>query len=279
MFIGGGLVALALIAFFIARAAGLFSGAKTEAPATGVLSAPQTQVVAAPVLNAPPVAAPSAAPVLRAPEAPPARTNPMPQDVIDYLRWLKQFDIGRQQLSSKGEAQMMLMLQNFTTEYMTGKSLGLLDGDSGDGRNMQEQKGLDISPINNVIQDWNKATTLFMQKQPPAPCTTLASNYKNSLATAVSEMTKVTTALLTATQSIKNAGGEKTADASQTLQQLMQEKNGRHGSQTMDGSLRSANDALDAVRNQYTDIPSDINAQNFSIRAEGGALKLPGLPF
>jgi hypothetical protein len=203
----------------------------------------------------------------------------MPADIIDYLRWLKQFDIGRQQLSSKGEAQMMLLLQEFTTEYMTGKSLGLLDGDSGDSRNLQQQKGIDISPINNVIQDWNKATTLFMQKQPPAPCTTLASNYKNSLATGVSEMTKVTTALLTATQSIKDSGGQQTADAQQTLGLLMQEKNGRHGSQTMDGSLRSANDALDAVRNQYTDIPSDINAQNFSIRAEGGALKLPGLPF
>ncbi|MES2461179.1 MAG: zinc ribbon domain-containing protein [Armatimonadota bacterium] len=281
LYIGGGLVALAIIAFFIARAAGLFSGAKAEAPATGVLSAPQTQVVAAPVLNAPEVAAP-AAPVLRAPQMaspPPPITNPMPADVIDYLRWLKQFDIGRQQLSSKGEAQMMLVLQEFTKEYMTGQSLGLLDGDSGDSRNPQQQKGLDISPINNVIQDWNKATTLFMQKQPPAPCTTLASNYKGALATAVSQMTQVTSAFLGATQSIKNSGGQKTADAQQTLESLMQEKNGRHGSQSIDGSLTSANDALDAVRNQYTDIPPDIDAAHFSIKADGSSLKLPGLPF
>ncbi|MBC8103072.1 MAG: zinc ribbon domain-containing protein, partial [Cytophagales bacterium] len=115
LFVGGGLIALAVIAFFIARAAGLFSGA-AAAPqaATGVLSAPQTQVVAAPILTAPSVAPPSAAPVL---QAPPAKTNPMPADVAEYLRWLKQFEAGRQQLSSKGEAQMMLMLQDFTKEY------------------------------------------------------------------------------------------------------------------------------------------------------------------
>jgi hypothetical protein len=281
LFIGGGLVALAIVAFFIARAAGLFSGAKAEAPSTGVLSAPQTQVVAAPVLNAPPVAAPTA-PVLRAPQMatpPPPRTNPMPPDVIDYLRWLKRFDTGRQQLASQGEAQMMIMLQDFTKEYMTGQSLGLLDGDSGNGKTPQEQKGLDITPINNVIQDWNKATAIFQQKQPPAPCTTLASNYKGALASAVAQMSQVTSAFVGATQSIKNSGGQKTADAQQTLTQLMQEKNGRTSSQSIDGSLQGANDALDAVRNQYTDIPQDIDAQHFSIKVDGGSLKLPGLPF
>ncbi len=278
LYVGGGLVALAIIAFFIMRAAGLFSGAKTETAATGVLSAPQTQVVAAPILNAPAVATP-AAPVLRAPQAPPAITNPMPPDVVDYLRWLKRFDAGRQQLSSKGEAQMMLVLQDFTKEYMTGQSLGLLDGDSGDGKMASQQKGLDITPINNVIQDWNKATALFQQKQPPAPCTTLASNYNGALAGAVAQMSQVTSAFLGATQSIKDSGGQKTQNAQQTLEQLMQEKNQRQGSQSVDGSLQGANDALDAVRSQYTDIPSDINAQNFSIKVDGGSLKLPGLPF
>ena len=282
MYVGGALVALAIIAFFIARAAGLFSGARAEAPATGVLSAPQTQVVAAPILNAPAVATPGPAPILRGPQMsppPPPRTNPMPADVIDYLRWLKRFDAGRQQLSSQGEAQMMLVLQEFTKEYMTGQSLGLLEGDSGNAKTPQEQKGLDITPINNVIQDWNKATALFQQKQPPAPCTTLASTYNGALASAVAQMSQVTSAFLGATQSIKNSGGQKTGDAQQTLEQLMQEKNGKQGSQSIDGSLQGANDALDGVRSQYTDIPSDIDAQHFSIKVDGGSLKLPGLPF
>lgn len=275
LYIGGALAALAIIALLVAKAAGVFSGAKAEPTASGVLTAPPTRVAAAPILTPPSVAAPTPAPVLQAPQT---KGNPMPADVIDYLRWLKQFDSGRQQLESKGQAQLTLLLQDFMKEYMTGQSLGLLNGDAAD-TSPQQPKGLDITPINQVIQDWNTAAGIFSQKTPPNPCATLATDYRGALTTAVQQMTQITGMFVQADQSIKNAGGEKTTNAQQTLTTLFQEKNSQQMSQSVEGSYSSANQALDAVRDQYTDIPPDIDKSHFTIKVEnGGSVQLPGLP-
>jgi len=271
--VGGGIAALAIVAFIVAKAAGVFSGQKVDTPSSGVLVAPPVQTVNAPVLSAPSVSTLPSAPVLQAPAV---KGNPMPDDVIEYLRWLKQFEAARHQLESKGDAQLTLLMEDATKDMMTGKSMGLLDGDP---NTPTTSKGPDFSSLDSIIQDWNKATGIFQQKTPPNPCATLATDYNGALIAAVSEMSSVVGTFRDALSSIKSANGEKTPQAQDTLTQLFQEKNTKGQSRGIDQSFQGADAALDAVRNQYSSMPDDINKQNFSIKSEGSGFAIPGLPF
>ena len=60
---------------------------------------------------------------------------------------------------------------------------------------------------------------------------------------------------------------------------FFQEKNTKGQSRGIDQSFQGADAALDAVRNQYSSMPDDINKQNFSIKSEGSGFAIPGLPF
>lgn len=281
LFVGGGLVALAIIAFFIARAAGLFSGAKAEPVSAGVLSAPQTQVVAAPILNAPPVSTPGPAPVLRAPQMPPPRTNPMPADVIDYLRWLKQFEAGRKGLEAKGQAQALVMMQDMLKEGLTGPAdMNLLGGDSSEAPDHKANPAYNPAVFNKIIQDWNAATAIFQQKSPPSVCTTLASNYNESLKASVVQMSGLTNMIQSVLAATKNTSSQSETAIRSARTKAYEEYGTKSTSRSIDQQYSAANDALDAVRSQYTNVPPDIDAAHFVIKSEGsqGIPGLPGLP-
>ncbi len=270
--IGGGVVLLAIAGFLFAKATGVLSAKKTEAPVTGVLTAPPTQTVQAPVLQVPPVAAPKAAPVLN----PPATVgNPMPEDIIAYLRWLKQFEAARKSLEAKSAQQMTLCLQDLIKEYTTGASMGLLDGDSS-GATPPEHKPMNYAAIiGGVIGEWNGAATVFQQKTPPNPCAPLATAYNGALTASVQQMSQLQSVMTNATASLKANNGQQTTNTQQSLTQLFQQKNGKQASQSVDGLYGSADSALNEVRNRYTDIPADISQAQFGIKSDGGSLMMP----
>lgn len=270
--VGAGVVLLAIAGFLFAKATGVLSARKTEAPVTGVLTAPPTQTVQAPVLSVPPVAGPKAAPVL----APPLSVgNPMPEDVIEYLRWLKKFEAARRNLEAKGAQQMTLCLQDLIKEYTTGASMGLLDGDSS-GATPPEHKPMNYAAIiGGVIQEWNGAATIFQQKSPPNPCANLATGYNQALTAGVQQMSELQGVMTNAQASLKANGGKSTGDTQQTLTGLFAQKNSKQASQSVDGLYGSANNALDEVRNRYTQMPADIDKAHFDIKSDGGSLMMP----
>ena len=270
--VGAGLLLVVIAGLLFAKTMGVLTARKTEAPVTGVLTAPPTQTVQAPVLSVPPVAGPKAAPVL----APPASVgNPMPEDIIAYLRWLKQFEAARQRLEAKGAQQMTLCLQDLIKEYTTGASMGLLDGDSS-GSAPPEHKPMNYAAIiGGVIQEWNGASAIFQQKQPPNPCAPLATNYNQALTAGVQQMSQLQGVMTNAQEGLKANGGKSTGDTQNTLTQLFQQKNSKQMSQSVDGLYQSANAALDELRNRYTNIPPDISQGQFSIKSDGGSLMMP----
>lgn len=268
---GFGVLVLALAAFLFVKASGILSANKTEAPSAAVLNAPQTQTVQAPILNAPPVKKPEA-PVIQPPAA---IGNPMPEDVIAYLRWLKQFEAARRSLESKGAGAMTLALQDLIKEYTTGASMGLLDGDSTGASPPEHKPANYAATIGAVIQEWNQAAQVFQAKTPPNPCAPLATSYGGALSAGVQQMGELQGILTSAQQSLQGANGQTTPDAQNALTQLMQQKNTRGMSKSVDQQYGDANTALDAVRDRYTSIPEDISRSQFRIQTDGGSLMMP----
>jgi len=276
---GAGTAVVAIAGLIFLSASGLLGAKKPTTASGGVLTAPPAQPAQAPVLTAPPAQLPSA-PVL---EKPVAKNTPMPADVIDYLRWLKQYEAGRHQLEAKSASEMMLVLQEVIKVGMTGPSdWNLLGGDSEQPKE-NAKPSVDIQTINTTIQDWNQAAGIFQQRTPPDTCATLAGFYGQGLTQSVSTMTSLLNGALGAIQSIKDAGGEKTAQAIQTFTQLVAEKNSKASSGQIDQSFQQANASLDAVRAMYTDIPADVDRGQFQIvPSKGGGLgtlpvNIPGL--
>ena len=271
---GAALVAIAGLIFL--SASGILGAKKPDTGSAGVLTAPPTQTAQAPVLTAPAPKVPAPAPVL---QAPPPKGNPMPAEVIDYLRWLKRFEAGRRQLEAQGEAQMTVVLQELTKTMLAGTpSMGLLDPDPEEASRRpaeQQPKAMDMAAVNKVIQDWNQANAIFQQRTPPNPCATLATSYLQGLQGGVQQMTQLVSMTNKAISAISGADGRSTPDAQQTLNSLFTEKNTRGASQSVDASFGQADAGLNQLRAQYTDIPPDIDRAQFDIKHGGGGMSIP----
>jgi hypothetical protein len=254
--IAGGIGALlaALALFLILRATGVLGAKPTEVNGGTVLNAPETKPVAAPVLNAPPVKAPEVnAPVLAPPKS---KDNPMPEDVVAYLRWLKQFDAARRKLEHQGvAAYMQLPIQ--LTKYMMDEF------DENNAGQPKPQRNRIADDIGYVVQQMNEATGKFQQYPPPNPCAPLATAYLGSLATKTRQMAQMQGMVTTIFRSIDSSGNSNES-AQQMLPQLMQEMQSKTMSTEADAADTAATDALNTLRGQYTSMPADV--RDFSIK-------------
>lgn len=223
----------------------------------------------APVLSAPPVQAPQA-PVLQAPQT---AQNPMPADVVAYLRWLKQFEAARRNLEYKGLAELSIFMQKSTT----GALESLMNADPTGETEPAPSKANDnpVAGIGKVIEEWGRATQLFQQNPPPDPCAPLASHYNQALTAGVARMSALQGMLTGALQSIRGSNGQTTSVSKDTLAELYKQKSTREGSVDVDTAYNNANTALDQLRSQYTAVPPDV--RTFDVKSGGGDLKLPFL--
>jgi hypothetical protein len=255
LLITGGAIVTALVLFLLLKASGVLGAKSTELPTAAVLTAPQTRVAEAPVLGAPEVKKPEA-PVLTPPTT---KGNPMPEDVIAYLRWLKQFEAARRSLEFRGNAAYMKL-----PTMLTMKMMASMDENNADNK-PQSMTGDVAGEIGNVVQELNTATQRFQSYPPPNPCAALATAYNRSLSTKVKQMAKMQVAVAEIFRMFDNEGSTNNA-AQDMLPQLLQEMTTRSMSQEADAADMATNEALNAVRAQYTDIPEDIDAQHFDIK-------------
>ena len=271
-----GIALVGVAGFLFAKSSGVLNAQKPTAPAGAVINAPNTQPAQAPLLSAPQPRAPKA-PILKPPST---VGNPMPADVIAWLRWLKWFEGERKRLEARSAGELVVQLQNAIKEYMTGESLGLLDGSFESGEAPKKPAPNYGEQISKVIVEWNAAANVYRTpgaaNKPPLPdaCAPLASGYGMALDAGIAEMSKLMNTLNSALGSMSGQGGD-TNGATNAVRDLMTQKNSKSASKSVDALFIDANAALDAVRSRYTDIPPDISASNFRVISEGASLSIP----
>lgn len=266
-----GLAVVALAGFALLKATGVLSAEKPTSPAVGVLNAPAVQTAQAPVLT-PPIPSAPQNPVMTppTPQTPKKAENPMPEDVVAYLRWLKQFEAARRNLEYKGMAEMTI----FTQKATTGAIESFMNMDPNGEPAPVKPEDNPVAGVARVIQDWNRAAQLFQQRRPPNPCATLAGHYNQALVAGVAQMSALHGMLSGALASIQGAGGQATPMSKDALTDLYRQKSSREGSVNVDAAYGSANEALNNLRAQYTSLPEDV--RTFDIKAaDGGGMKLP----
>ncbi len=266
--LAAGLLVVCLAAFLLARAAGLLNAGRPQVGGGGVLNAPPPTSAPAPVLNAPRVETPKNGVI-----APPAtQGNPMPADVIAYLRWLKQYEAARNSMEKEHAAVLMTGITKITKDYFES-AIKLSDPDANpEPPAPQNNVAVDVGKI---LQQWNQAVALFTQKTPPDVCAPLAANYNGALSGSVAEMSKLGQILSTA-QKARVTGQSPPMDL---LNDLNRQKTTRETSRGVDATYEGANQALNNLRARYTDIPADINASAFTIQAEQmPAMDIPRVP-
>lgn len=273
---GGVVVLIAAIVF--AKMSGLLGAHQTEVPRTAVLNAPAAQAVPAPVMNAPKVEAPKpSAPVLQPPVA---QGNPMPEDVIEYLRWLKRFEAARQQLKARSESQMVLLMGNMIKAPLEE----LMKEPDQQKNTISPISKEDFQTLSKVSQEWNQAAQIFQAKSPPNACAPLAGSYNNMLTTIIQQEMALQQTLESSLSTITQHNGNATPDVQTTLQKLYGERNSGGMSHTADAQFTSASGALDALRARYTSMPPDIDGAHFTIVDEShvsvpNAPMMPGMGF
>jgi hypothetical protein len=273
--VGSLVLLLGAAGLLFARNSGLLAASNPASPKIGVIAAPDTNAARSPLLNAPELDAPRSPAIA----APPTIGNAMPEDIIAYLRWLKWYEAERKKLESKGVAAMTMTLQDVIKNYTTGESLGLLDGSFENGTERQKPTMNYGAEIAKVVQEWNQAAGVFQQKTPPNPCAPLATNYGQALTSSIAEMTKLQGTLTKALGALSpdgNNSSQGSTEARSTINDLMQQKNTRSASKSIDALYGDANNALDSLRSRYTQIPADIDQGHFRIQADNGSLSLPG---
>ena len=247
---GIAIIALGLMIFLRARAGVLNAARPDMGSSVGVLNAPPTQNSSAPLLNAPTPETPKA-PILNVPKV---AGKPMPDDVIAYLRWLKQFEAGRRQMRNRHEAALQTIASTLGLDYVK-KMLAESNPDS----DPQAQKpGKDVSrEVGGILAEWNDASGKFQHMPPPNPCAALATQYQGALGATIAQMSSLTQ-LLTKVQATPQNDDSQSADLKNKLTELNRQNVSKEQSHTVDGSYTGANDALNAVRAQFSSMPEDI---------------------
>jgi hypothetical protein len=269
---GAGTIVVALALFLLLKASGVLGAKPTETTAGSVLTAPQTIPNPAPVLQAPQVTPPSVkAPILTPPKA---VENPMPDDIIAYLRWLKKFESARRSLKAKHEADLALVM----AEMIKSPLEAVMKWDDVNAPTaMPVIKPETWAKLNGIQSDWNQANALFQTYPPPNPCVPLGLAYKNMLTTVIGTQVKLTSTLATTLKAIQGNNGNPTGDVQQTLQELYAEQNRKTMSRESDDAFANADSALNQLRDQYTSMPEDIDKRHFDI-ADESKVRVPTAP-
>jgi len=252
--IGGGVVLLGVAGFLFARSAGLLGAPSPKAQPTAVLSAPKTDPPPAPVLAAPQTDS-APAPILETPET---ASVPMPEDVAAYLRWLKKFDNDLRKVIADLEAVGISIIPELYT--------GMIDKVAGDED--QAPRSMDdtlTTRAEGMVEQVNKLAMVFRQVPPPDACAPLAAAYTSALGSAVRGVAQLAGTYSRIAASFSgdvNQGGQ---DRQSMLPDLVKQLKGGGLSGAIDQEFSAADTALDALRERYNQVPSDIRGGAFQI--------------
>ncbi len=236
------IVALLLLAVLGILLAKLFRGRPiTEATAPPSISAPNITTGVKPDM-------PAAAVITEAPKPEPAKpTLPVqaPQEVKDYLAFLKGVELYRQQMKTNIEKQLMNEISN---NKDLNPILKLLDDP--EHANLDDQ-AKEAQTINSEsVKTWMKFLNWFEAKTPPEECKPISNPYRAGVQGIVNSISSVQEAL-------------KNLDLSQ-----LKEMQGQ--SVDVDKQYSTANDELNKLRSKYN-LPND-----FEIKSEKNTSPLFG---
>lgn len=280
LIIGGSAVAGAIVLVLVLKASGLLGAKQTAAPAAGVLAAPQTQTAPAPILQAPRVDAPKpTAPVLTPPKG---NENPMPDDVVAWLRWLKKVEAYRRQLKGDSDAQLIMAYMEMIKAPLQEM---MKEPDEIKDSNMVPKQA--FAQMNALNQKWNQLAGVFQAgPQPPdwpagrpnlpEPCAPVAGAYNRMLGTVVSQQAQLLQLAQAGFQSVKPDGGA-TPDVQNILSRLYGESANKGMSHAADATFVDSDSSLNALRDRYTSMPPDIDRYHFDIKDES-KVSVPNAP-
>ena len=201
-----------------------------------------------------------------------AAHQPMPADVVAYLRWLKWFESERHRM----QLNQVFSLAPLAT---TAAYADLL---SEDAPPIQGPPELAVAKrfeerVSPVVRGWGATVEVFDKQPVPAACQELAQSYRTALTTTKSA---VGTILEKTVGTIKQLAGQKNKEelAQPTLSWLTDQRDNKALANRADDGFYGANLALEQLRNRYRDIPADLTPAHFHIVPEESKLKLPSLP-
>ncbi len=189
------------------------TGQEATAPNPGLLQAP--------------AAAPPPAPLMQAQTpAPEKQEEPLPADIIDYLKRLREIELKRQQMQGDTTAALLMFVQAMALKTT-------LDEDKMRERSESLRMGAQA-----YAATWANLANAFEQLQPPAACATLHANYRRMMSSTVAYLTQIHMAM-------QQAGD----DPGSALQTLMNVRS--NASNTIEESIASANLELQQVIDKY----------------------------
>ena len=200
--------------------------------------------------------------------------QPMPADVIAYLRWLKWFESERHRM----QLNQVFSLAPLAT---TAAYADLL---SEDAPPIQGPPELAVAKrfeekVSPVVKGWGATVEVFDKQPAPAPCQELASTYRSGM---INTKSAIGSILEKTVGTIRQIAGQKNKEelAQPTLRWLQDQKDNKALSQSADDGFHAANLALAKLRSQYREIPVDIDQAHFLIVPEDSKLPfaLPTLP-
>jgi hypothetical protein len=246
-------------------------GAKPTGGSSGVINSPRTEPARPGLLTSEGVEAKPGGLITHQPVNPPAPEvltpadnpgSPMPDDVIAYLRWLKNFHNGLGDLNAQ--------LEQVTIMLFPDMIKGIMDQASETEVESQPKAPDTKAPtarLSEVTQKLNNAAAMFQKTPPPNACAPLAQSYNTSLTVQIQQVQSMVSMLGEIIGSFSNPDAQAGADARmQKLTGLMQEKSSKGLSQNADALVLSADTQLNALRARYTNIPPDIDAGQFRIK-------------
>jgi hypothetical protein len=193
-------------------------------------------------------------------EVPDSRRTPMPRDVVEYLRWAKQFDRMRLQLQRDGEERL---------RQLQAQTIGRPRQQNAQQR---QPSGSNIYPahsgpdhatlaIAQMISRWNGMAVLFEMRRPPKECVGFALAYRDGLKGRLPEMSR-SLQIITSAQHASEMGYEVSPEM---VEQTRQDQRTGAQSRAVRDAFRRADTALGRARTRFTEVPSEVDQDIFRI--------------
>jgi hypothetical protein len=188
-------------------------------------------------------------------EVPDSRRTPMSPDVVEYLRWAKQFDRMRLQLQRDGEERLgQLQAQTIGLPKQQQRPISSFHP-------AHNGPGHATLAIAQIISRWNGMAVQFEMRRPPEECLVFAKAYRDGLKGRLPEMSR-SFQIITSTQHASEMGYEVSPEM---VEQTRQDQRTGAQSRAVRDAFRRADSALGRSRARFAKVPSDVNQDIFRI--------------
>ena len=188
--------------------------------------------------------------------------QPMPADVIAYLRWLKWFESERHRMQLNQIFSLAPLATTAAYADLLSEDAPPIQGppELAVARRFEER----VSP---VVKGWGATVEVFDKQPVPSACQELSQSYRTGLTNTKSAIGSI---LAKTVGTIRQIAGQKNKEelAKPALSWLQDQKDNKSLSHSADDGFYIANVALARLRSQYREIPTDIDQAHFLIQPD-----------